>query len=410
MPVGHAPVLLVIGSGYRPYREYILRTAAEHFRLWLLDSQEATWQLRHATGATRVDTADPQALLAAARAVRGEIAGVFTYDETQVTVCARIAAELGLPSSPPETIGVCRDKSATRAALAAAGIPQPGSRVVGSMEQARAAAAAIGYPVVVKARSLAGSMGVALARDPDALAAAYAAANDAAFPGMPRHEHGNVLVEEYLTGQEISVDAVVFDGEVMPTVLARKHLGLDPYFEETGHDVDAADPLLSDPGLLGQLRDIHRVLGFTYGATHTEFRLTPAGPRLIEVNARLGGDLIPYLGRLATGTDPVLAAVRVAAGQRPDTAPRHNLAAGVRFLYPPGRCEALDVVVHEDRLGPTVHETGVTAAPGDRLALPPEQYLCRYGHVIAVGTDREQVGADLAAAEHVITLISRPAE
>src|SRR5262249_17813798 len=156
-------------------------------------------------------------------------------------------------------------------------------------------------PVVVKARGLAGSFGVVRADDGDAVAAAFAAADGAQFPGMPRHESGNVLVEEFLTGPEFSVDAVVFDGEVLPTVLPHKHLSAEPYFEEMGHDVAAGDPLLSDDAVLGQLRTIHHVLGFRYGATHTEFRLTPAGPRLIEVNARLGGDFIPYLGHLATG-------------------------------------------------------------------------------------------------------------
>ena len=35
--------------------------------------------------------------------------------------------------------------------------------------------------------------------------------------------------------------------------------------------------------------------------THTELRFTDRGPAIIEVNVRLGGDLIPYLGKLATG-------------------------------------------------------------------------------------------------------------
>ncbi|MFC8448787.1 ATP-grasp domain-containing protein [Kitasatospora sp. NPDC057223] len=403
-----APVLLLVGSGYRPYREYILAALAQRYRLWLLDASEATWQLAYCAGATRVDTRDATAVHRAALHVVGSlpVAGVFTYDETQVVLCARLAERLGLPGSPPETIEACRDKAATRAALTAAGVPQPASFPVSTAEQARAAAERIGYPVVVKARALAGSFGVVRADRPEDVTEAFSAADGAEFPNLPRHP-ANVLVEEFLTGPEISIDAVIRDGEVTPTVLARKRLGLEPYFEETGHDVDANDPLLADEELLGQLRQIHRTLGFVHGATHSEFRLTPDGPRLVEVNARLGGDLIPYLGLLATGVDPALAAADVAAGRAPATAPRFRGAAGIRFLLPEEDCETVEVVVHEDRFGPTVHGTGVTAAPGDRLARPPAEFLTRYGHVIAAGEDREQVLTDLEKPERLVELRAR---
>jgi biotin carboxylase len=402
------PVLLLVGSGYRPYREYILAAVSKHYRLWLLSSSEATWQLDYCAGATRVDTRDPHAMREAARALVASmpVAGVFTYDESQVVFCARLAQDLGLPGSPPETVAACRDKAATRSVLAAAGVPQPASRTVTTVEEARAAADEIGYPVIVKARAMAGSAGVVRVDRPGDLARAFGDADGADALGLPRHEE-NVLVEEFLTGPEISVDAVVHDGEVTPTVLARKHLGGAPYFVETGHDVDADDPLLHDKELLGQLQDIHRALGFVHGATHTEFKLTPEGPRLVEINARLGGDLIPYVGLLATGVDPTVAAAHVAAGRSPDTAPRLRAAAAVRFLPPEEPCEVVEVVVHEDRFGPTIRETGVTARPGARLALPPDAFLTRYAHVVAVGDDMGQVLTDLKEPERLVELRAR---
>ncbi|MEU4796554.1 ATP-grasp domain-containing protein [Streptomyces sp. NPDC023327] len=400
-----APVLLLVGSGYRPYREYILAAVSRHYRLWLLDSSEATWQLAYCAGATRVDTRNADAVREAALAVVDKlpVVGVFTYDETQVVFCARLAQDLGLPGSPPEAIINCRDKAATRAALTSAGVPQPASFTVTTAEEALDAAEKIGYPVIVKARAMAASFGVVRADGPADIAAAFAAADGADFMNLPRYP-ANVLVEEFLTGPEISVDAVIHDGEVHPTVIARKRLGLEPYFEETGHDVDAGDPLFRDEALLGQLHDIHRALGFQYGATHSEFKLTPAGPRLVEVNARLGGDLIPYLGLLATGVDPTVAAAHAAAGRRSDLTPKHRKAAAVRFLLPQGHCRTEEVVVREDRFGPTIHETGITAEPGDELDLPPAAFLTRYAHVVAVGDDLDQVLDDLREPERLVEL------
>lgn len=406
---GAAPVLLLIGSGDRRYREYIVEAVSRHFRLWLLDAHEPTWQLPYVEGTTLVDTRDPEALAAAAAPVVADlpVTGVFTYDESLVHATAHLAQALGLPGSPPETVLACRDKATTRTLLTEADIPQPVSTAVSTAEQARQAADVIGYPVVVKARGLGGSIGVVRADDAGAVEVAFTAASTAEWPGVPRYP-ADVLVEEYLTGPEISVDSVVSDAVVTPMVIARKQVGMDPYFEETGHTVDAGDPLLKDPDLLDQLQRIHQVLGFRTGSTHAEFKLTPHGPRLVEINARLGGDFIPYLGALATGTDPAVAAAYAAAGLTPETGPKTQKTAAIRFLYPEADCEAVEVVVHSDRLGPTVHKAVATSATGTRLALPPRAYMSRYGYVIAVGDDAQQVAADLADPCSLVELRSRP--
>lgn len=404
-----APVLLLVGSGDRRYREYIVEAVSRHFRLWLLDAHEPTWQLPYVEGTSLLDTKNLDALLAETKNVmeRLPIAGVFTYDESLVHATARLAEALGLPGSAPDAVLACRDKATTRARLTAAQVPQPACTPVSTAAEARGAADATGYPVVIKARGLAGSLGVVRADDGDAVEAAFDAASSANWPGVPRYE-ADVLVEEYLTGPEISVDAVVVGGVVTPMVVARKQVGMDPYFEETGHTVDAADPLLDDPELLDQLHAIHKALGFEHGATHTEFKLTPGGLRLVEINARLGGDFIPLIGMLATGTDPAVAAAHVAAGLTPDTTPKARRTAAIRFLYPEADCEAVEVTVRTDLFGPTVHSAVATAGPGTRLALPPTAYMNRYGYVIAVGDDHDQVTADVEAAPTLVELRSRP--
>lgn len=400
----------MIGSGDRRYREYILDAVAASCQVWLLDGHEVTWQAPYLAGSeVLTEIRDTGALVSAAvrvaRSWRPD--GVFSYDETLMHAAASVARALSLPGSPPEAVQACRDKALTRATLAAAGIPQPASEAVASAEAALKAAAAIGYPVVVKARGLAGSIGVVRADSADDMTAAFAAASSATYPGAAGYDAG-VLVEEFLPGPEISIDCVVSGGTCAITALARKQTGLAPFFEETGHTVDAADPLLADDDLRRQLHQVHHALGYAHGATHSEFRLTPRGPRLVEINARLGGDLIPYLGFLATGAHPALAAAYVAAGRAPVTAPCRRKTAAIRFLYPPRDCEVISAAVREDRLGPSVHQAVVTATPGTRLALPPRGYLSRYGYVIAVDEDPARVATDLAEPDHLFDLQARP--
>ncbi|MBT0768575.1 ATP-grasp domain-containing protein [Kineosporia sp. J2-2] len=344
------PVLLLVGSGERWYREYLLAGAAARHEVWLLESGPVGWQRPYLAGHDRVDVTDPAELLRAARRLPAgrPAAGVLCWDEALIHPAAILAEALGLPGPGADAIGRCRDKAATRECLSRAGVPQPASTVVGSPGEARAVAGAIGYPVVLKPRGLGASQGVRRADGPHDLAGAYRDAATAFHPGVPVHERG-VLVEEYLDGPEVSVDSAVTGGVVTPLTLARKEIGLAPYFEETGHLVRAADPLLRDPVLLSMLRKIHAALGIGSGMTHVELRLTASGPRVIEVNGRLGGDLIPFLGRLAHGVDHGRVAAEVALGLplSTETTPGRprGRTAGIRFRYPERDCRVREVLL-----------------------------------------------------------------
>jgi biotin carboxylase len=332
-PEERALRLLLVGTGGRAYREYLLAALGATHDVHLLLGAEPSWERAHVTGWTVLDMADTvgaDAMIAAARALDPPPDGVLSWDEARVLQVAKIAAALGLPGGDPAAVLRCRDKRQTRAALAAAGVPQPAWAAAATVDEALAAADRIGWPVVVKPPAMAASLGVVRVDGPDELTARFGFARDTTLPGAWRYP--DVLVEELLTGPEISVDCAVHRGRVHPLCVARKEVGYPPYFEEVGHVVDGADPLLTDPELLAVVQDAHTALGFTDGMTHTEFKLTPAGPRLVEVNARLGGDLIPYLGLRATGVDPGAAAAAVACGRPPELAADRNLVAAVRFL------------------------------------------------------------------------------
>jgi biotin carboxylase len=400
------PLLLLIGSSGRHGREFALRSVAGRYRLWLLQPADVSWEAPYVSGNTVVDNTDVPKLVDAARevAARHRVAGVFCYDEGLVWPAAFVSQALGLPGSPPEAVAACRDKNATRTALAAAGVPQPTSIGVRDPAEALLASDKIGCPVVLKPRGLAGSKGVVLAGDRDEVAAAYAAAAGVSYPGVPVYDV-SVLVEEYVDGPEISIDAVYHDGVCVPLVVAHKRLGFAPFFEETGHVVDGADPLLTDPDLIDILRRAHAALGFHTGVTHTEFRLTPRGPRLIEVNARLGGDMIPHLGHLTTGVDVALAAADVAAGRTPDTEARWHRAATVTSCYPERDIEVTAVTVHQDRITPPVHGATALADPGTVLRLPPRGYLARYGQVTTLADTVAEADVDTTG---VIEVTGRP--
>ncbi|MFE7121873.1 acetyl-CoA carboxylase biotin carboxylase subunit family protein [Streptomyces sp. NPDC057654] len=335
-------LLLIVGSGPPLMRRYLMEAAAAYSPLLLIDDAPPTWQRPYTVDHETADLTDPLAVTAAADALaaRWNIAGVLTWDEYCLMAAARLAERYGLPGNVPDAVGAARDKAVSRQRFAAANVPSAASTWVHSLAAAASAAERVGYPAVLKPAAHAGSVGVvrvdALTDLPRTWAIAEAGAAHQGAEGQ------GVLLEEYLDGPEISVETATYRGVTTAVAVTRKSLGFKPYFMETGHCVTAGDPLLTTVAPIAEAA--LRALGITNGISHVEMRLTADGPRLIEVNARCGGDLIGDLVRRATGVDLARAAAAIACGHIPDLHPTEDRSAAIGMLYPP----AEGIVTHRE--------------------------------------------------------------
>jgi len=404
-PGAERPLLLVVATGMRPYREYLLSSISTRFRVHLFHIAEPQWERQYLHGWTVLpDTWDGPAMAEAAMELNKAepIDGVLCWDEGRIHATAYVAQALGLRCGDPALIWRVRDKGQTRAAMAAAGVAQPRSVPVRTLDQALAAAAQVGYPAILKPRGYGASVGVVRVEDAGDLRERFGYTSGTTLPDPVVFDSDfPVLVEECVTGEEISIDSVIVDGRVTPLYLARKVVGYPPYAEEIGHYVDAADPLLSDRTLLAALQDAHTAVGFLDGWTHTEFMLTATGPQLIEINGRLGGDMIPYLGLLATGIDPGIVAASAACGLRPDLTPRRNLVSGVRFCYVAHDDTTIASVAFDRTALPEAVERAVAVVqPGAVVSPPPKGTVWgRIAFAIAVGSGVPECARALDAAE-----------
>ncbi|HEX6967241.1 MAG TPA: ATP-grasp domain-containing protein [Micromonosporaceae bacterium] len=351
------------------------------------------------------DTADPEAVyeacarLARTRSTDGQagLAGIWSSSEYFVATAAGTAHRLGLPAPDAAAIERCRHKDRQRQLLAAAGIPTPRWAVATTADQARAAARRIGFPVVVKPTTGSGSLGVRLCPDAATVerwAAVLLAAtvNERGLP-VPRR----VLVEEYASGPEFSVET--FADTTIEVV--RKHVGEPPHFVEIGHDVPARVAPPTRDRLCAAARRAVAALGVDWGAAHTELRLTERGPLVIEVNPRLAGGMIPTLLALATGVDLVDAVIARSSGRPAAPSPPSGRYAAIRFLVatesgPVAGVDGVPAALAQ----PGVHAVEVTAAPGTRIELT-HSFRDRVGYVIAVGASGDEAGdrADRAHAQ-----------
>jgi biotin carboxylase len=388
--------MFAVAARERGLRPVLLSSRPERYPWVAEDGVDAAW----------VDTGDAAAVAAGARAAAdgSGIAGLVTSSEYFVAVTARAATRLGLPGADPGAVERCRDKRLQRATLAGSGVPVPAFAAAATPEEAAEAATAIGRPVVVKPADGTGSRGVRLCDT-----AGEVRCHAAALLAEDRDERGRptlpvVLVEEYVTGPELSVET--FGTEVVG--ITAKYLGPPPWFVEIGHDYPAVGlSALAAEAVEAVALAALDALGLGFGPAHTEIRLGARGPVVIEVNPRLAGGRIPTLVRLASGLDLVGATVdAVSASVRPLPVPGPGHAS-IRFLVPSraGRVRRTGGVAAAAAV-PGVVDVGIAARPGQRAG-GTGSFLDRVGHVIAAGPT---AGAARTAAETALALLELDVE
>ncbi|MER6028209.1 ATP-grasp domain-containing protein [Streptomyces sp. NPDC001851] len=354
------------------------------------------------------ETNDPAAVVAAVRGLAHPADAIVAVGEWHMISGAEASRTLGLPGPGPAGVRAARDKSLTRRLCADAGVPVPGFARVERPEEVYGADLA--YPCVVKPLDDGGSNGVRLCRDAD-----EAADHVRLLLKETHNERGQrkipaALVEEYVDGPEVSVEALVRGGEVSVLAVTRKELGELPYFCETGHQVPAALGSGLDEACADVAAAALRAVGFDFGAAHVELRLAAGGPRLIEINCRPAGDRITRLVALATGVDipAELVAMYLAPGDAdPLPAPGHHRAAAIAFL--PAVEGVVTAVTGADEAArlPGVLDVGVYVEPGARVRPLPNN-TARYGHVVAVApTGPEALRRARAAADTVTVTTAR---
>lgn len=344
------------------------------------------------------ETNDPETLLpyiARLHEILG-FDGVLSSCDYYLPTAALVARQLNLPGPPPQAVAAACRKDLTRRVLDQAGVPGPRYAVCHDWAGTVAAAGQIGYPLVVKPVDLCAGMLVRQVANEQELARACRE-----LSGFPVNARGQVranvtLLEELLTGAEVSVETVSFAGATRVIGVTDKSIGGAPRFIETGHMFPAG----ISKRQAGQAADTAlaalAALGLDQVVAHTEIKLTPGGPKVVEVNPRPAGNRITELIRHVTGIDLAAAAVHTALGLEPDLAVRATgvRSAAIAFLLP----ERDGVLAGIDGADDLPSQEGVLEvnlpAPGRtvRAAISNNEYL---GHVMAVdpagGPARERV-------------------
>jgi biotin carboxylase len=327
-------------------------------------------------------------------------AGVITFSDGGLGCAAALAGLLGLPRHGASTVAALTDKACQRRRLAAAGVEAIRFATIDAVPDAAAAAERVGTPAVLKPRRGSASRSTTLVRTPAECAAAVEAAVAAGETALILEEHlaGDDRVAGAGWGDYVSVESLVQDGRVVHLGVTGK-TALADAFRETGEFFPSTVSEATAAAALALATDALAALDVRHAICHTEIKLTAAGPRLIEVNGRLGGHIDDVYSR-ATGRSPLWAAMRVALGCHDPVDPgRPGCVAYQLFVTPPPWARTVESVagLRAARALPGVRRVELRKGPGD-----PVDW--RRGTLSAIGTVHGEAADHAALREILVTL------
>lgn len=276
-----------------------------------------------------VDIRDVQAVLTCAR--KYSISGVTTVAcEVAMPAVALVVDTLGLPGLGVEQTRVVTNKFCMREAWREAGLPGPRYKLCRTQEEARLAVDEIGLPVVVKPTDSSGSRGVRKIDNKEEVESAFSEARR--FSSMKE-----VLVEEFIIGEEVSFEAFAEGETIRCLAVSQKQRTPAPYLMDV--EVDFPSEQSS-----GQVAEIFRIgtaaakaLGVRDAPIHMELMMSPKGPIPVELAARgPGSGVYTTILPIVSGIDLVAHQLQLAMGDakalRLKASPSPP-AVVLRFLY-----------------------------------------------------------------------------
>jgi biotin carboxylase/MFS family permease len=350
--------VVVVSGGYPSKRRLYERLHALGARLVIVDEvghwsqalvEEGIADRWLAAPVTGDAASDADAVLAALRDAGVRADGVLTFWEDSAPVVARVARALGLPGNPMEAVDAARSKLRTRELSARLGLPTPRAVRVRSLDELYAAAADLGFPAVVKPEFGAAQVGCVRVDDFATLPAIYRRVRGAASADADAiFRAGNdLMLEEYLDGVEFDVDLVMQDGECVFSSASQNWPTLEPSFQEQGLHCPPDHNRRATRGVIAFSVEAAQAFGLHTGVLHIEAKATNRGPRIVEINARMGGGRIYEMVRAVWDVDLVEAQLRASLGMPQQLQPSRRARCAVvnKLLYAPssGRLQALSL-------------------------------------------------------------------
>jgi biotin carboxylase len=393
--VGGALPLLAFAYHPRSFGTMAIAEAAEGVceLLWVVDTSDpdvsSMARFLRRVGSV-VDVAGMEGEQAAHAVAAYRPVAILALADELLLWTACLAEQLGLPFLSPEVAERFTDKYVQREALQRAGVPVPGFWPVPHEDDDGAWAAleqSATFPAVLKPRSGEGSRDIVRVHGFSELRALVAQTPHEADAGSPA-----MVLEEYLLDRPehagdpfadyASVESVVSDGRVSHLAITGRFPPAEP-FRETGFFIPSAFVDAESRAIADAATAAVEAIGVHKGLLHTEVKMTPDGPRVIELNGRIGGG-VPEMLADASGVELMGMAFRVALGESIvfDSMPPCKQVGYLLYVQAPYAMSTITAVEGLERLRarPGVQEVTLNRGPGSAVSWRSGNH----GHVFSV--------------------------
>ncbi|MBN2374046.1 ATP-grasp domain-containing protein [bacterium] len=336
------------------------------------------------------------------------ICGVLVMGSDIPQVVSALAEHLGTPGISMESALLSTHKYNMKRRFRECGVPVPWFSLVNSVEDLHSILKERDFPLVIKPVDRSGARGVFRLTENDDLDSLYEESKRISFCGQ-------VMVEEYLPGLQISTETVMYKSKAYtPGFADRNYEMLEiyaPQIIENGGWVPSIVNAAQRAAVESLVERAGLALGVTDGVVKGDVVLTDEGPVMIEMAARLsGGDFSESLIPLGCGVNIVEAAINIAIGREPDfdaLKPKWNRGVVNRYFFPkPGRLLHVKGI-DEARKKPWLKKLEFWYQPGD-IVPQVRSHADRFGVFIVTGDTREESVERAEWVYRTIEIVTEP--
>jgi biotin carboxylase len=397
---------IILLSGAADYRLGAFRSAAERLGIDVIYGADIPRPLEdywHPPLGLDFNNPEAAAAVAADFARNHAVQAILATDDSATLIAALASKEAGIPHNDPDASLAARDKLVMRDKLAAGGVRVPWYRAAPMTEDP--SVTTDWYPCVVKPTRLSGSRGVIRANDDREFAAAFDRTRALLRAEGADPSRTVILVEQYVPGVEVAVEALLTDGTLNVLAIFDKPDPLEgPIFEETIYVTPSRLPEDVQLAIAEETAKAAAAIGLVTGPVHAELRINESGPWLIELAGRSIGGHCSTILEFGSGQSLEELILANAVGMPVDTAPGINEASGV-MMIPIPKSGVLRCVEGQEEALAIEGITGIdiTAQYNARITTLPEgaSYL---GFIFARSSSPEVVEESLRAAHGLLRI------
>lgn len=376
--------VLVTGGSF--FQVPVVQTARKlGCHIGVIDINSEAPAKRYADESFDVSLRDAGAMMEVAKAFKPD-AIVLGACDTGVVTAARVCEMLGLPGNSVETAIAATDKVKMLEAFNKFGVACPVHQVV-SASDIDDFVMEVPFPAISKPTDSSAGRGVRLIEGPDDLPEAVRFSSSAGVTG-------DVLIEEFMEGPEVSVETLVVDGIPYALQVTDKITSGVPYFFEVGHCQPSTLPECVKEDIRSLAKKAALAVGIKNGPAHVEIKATKEGAKMVELGARLGGCFVSsrLINASVSGVDLTEASIRIALGESLDAIRYQDsgVCSAISYIVPEREGTMRSVLgVDEARSLDGVLDVGIMGVVGRRYELATNN-SGRIAYVIAAGDTKDE--------------------